>query len=151
MPICTSPTRRAATFAVALTLGLGALAACGDDEATSAESTTTTAGAGSPEEHKASMDEVLAGLPRIKEAGAAAAVAAAADDFETILAKYDELHDVWEEVEGTVKDTDRDAYEAIERAQGLIKDGAENDNADRVRQGAEDQATAIDAFIEANS
>lgn len=151
MQIFTSPTWRVATLGLTLTLGLGTLAACGDDGDTSSESTTTTTGAGSPEEHKASMEEVLAGLPTIKEAGAAAATAAAADDFETALAAYEEMHEVWEEVEGTIKDTDPDTYEAIERAQGLIKDGAENDNAERVSQGAEDQATVIDAFIEANS
>ena len=50
-----------------------------------------------------------------------------------------------------MKDTDDDTYEAIETAQGLIKDGAENENAERVRQGADDQAEAIDAFIAANS
>ena len=38
---------------------------------------------------------------------------------------------MWEEIEGTIKDTDRDLYERIETAQGLIKDGAENENAER--------------------
>ena len=43
-------------------------------------------------------------------------------------------------IEGTIKDTDPDIYERIETAQGLIKDGAENDNAERIQQGADDQA-----------
>jgi hypothetical protein len=150
LPIATSPIRRAAGLALVVTLGFGTLAACSDDDAGSSERTTTTAGAGSPEDHKASMEDVLAGLPDIKAAGEAAAAAAADGDFDTALSEYDDLHEVWEEVEGTIKDTDLDAYEAIETAQGLIKDGAENENADRVSQGADDQGAAIDAFVEAN-
>jgi hypothetical protein len=149
VPSFTPRPHRAAALALVLTFGVGALAACGDD-ATSAEGSTTTAAGGSPEDHKAPMDEVLAGLPSIEEAGQAAATAAEDGDFETALAEYEELHEVWEEVEGTIKDTDPDAYEAIETANGLIKDGAENEKADRVRQGAEDLAAEIDAFIEAN-
>lgn len=148
MPIITTPAWRVATVALTLTLGFGSLAACGNDDSSS-ESTTTAAAA--PEEHKAPMSEVLTGLGSIKETGAAAAEAAAAGDFDAALAGYDELHEVWEEVEGTVKDTDVDAYEAIETANGLIKDGAESDNAERVSQGATDLAAAIDAFIEANA
>jgi ABC-type glycerol-3-phosphate transport system substrate-binding protein len=150
VPSFTPRPHRAATLVLALTFGVAALAACGDDEATSAEGTTTTAAAGSPEEHKAPMEEVLAGLSTIQQAGEAAATAAEDGDFETALAEYEELHEVWEEVEGTIKDTDPDAYEAIETANGLIKDGAENENADRVRQGADDLAAEIDAFVEAN-
>jgi hypothetical protein len=132
---------------MAAALGLGALAACGGDDSSADESTSTT---GSPEDVKAPMEEVLAGLPTISAAGTAAATAAEAGDFDAALSSYDELHEVWEEVEGTIKDTDEDTYEAIETAQGLIKDGAENENAERVSQGATDQAAAIDDFIAAN-
>lgn len=150
MPLATLSIRRATGLALAVTLGFGTLAACSDDEDSTSEASTTTVGEGSPEDHKASMEDVLAGLPDIKAAGEAAAAAAADGDFDTALSEYDKLHEVWEEVEGTIKDTDRDAYEAIETAQGLIKDGAENENADRVSQGADDQGAAIDAFVEAN-
>jgi hypothetical protein len=146
----TDPARRTTAFAVAVTLSLGALAACGDDSNDSSGATTTTA-AGTPEDHEAPMDEVLAGLATIKEGGTAAATAAADGDFDAALAAFDDLHDVWEEVEGTVKATNVDAYEAIETAQGLIKDGAETENVERVSQGADDQAAAIVAFIAANS
>jgi len=149
VPTDRHPARRAAGLALTLALGLGALVACGSDDDTSAGSDTTEAG--SPEDNKAPMEEVLAGLPKIKAAGDEAATAAAAGDFDAALASYEELHEIWEEVEGTIKDTDRDAYEAIETAQGLIKDGAENEDADRVAQGAEAQATAIDEFVAANS
>lgn len=149
MPTTTFPSRRAAALIAVAALGLGGLAACGDDSAS--DGATTTAGEGSPEENKATMDEVLAGLPTIKDAGASAATAAADGDFEAALTAYADMHDVWEEVEGTIKDTDLDAYEAIETAQGLIKDGGESENAERVNQGADDQAAAIDAFIAANS
>ena len=64
--------------------------------------------------------------------------------------EFDELHEVWEGVEGTVKSTDSDIYERIETAQGLIKDGAETKKADRVATGAADQAAAVQDFIAAN-
>lgn len=148
----TSPARRrAAGLAMVLALGVGGLAACGDDDdASSEDSTTTTAGEGSPEDVKVSLAAVLAGLPGIKQAGNAAAAVAESGDFDAALDLYDDLHEAWEGVEGTLKDTDEDAYEAIETAQGLIRDGAENENAERVAEGAEAQAEAIDAFIAAN-
>ena len=148
MPTLTAPTRRRAALGLALALGVGSLAACGDDD--DADAATTTE-AGAPEDVKASMEEVLAGLPTISAAGTAAAAAADDGDFDAALEAFDGLHEVWEEVEGTIKDTDEDTYEAIETAQGLIKDGAENEDAARVNQGATDQAAAIDAFIAANS
>lgn len=145
----TSLPRRTAAFALALTLGAGLLAACGDDDEPTADDGTEQE-TGSPEDHKAPMEEVVAQLPTMREAGDAAAAAAAEGDFEAALAEYEELHEIWEEVEGTVKDTDLDAYEAIETAQGLIKDGAESEDAERVAQGAADQAEAVEAFLAAN-
>jgi len=68
-----------------------------------------------------------------------------------VLSSYEELHEVWEEVEGTVKSTDRDLYESIETAQSLIKDGGESEDADRVSTGVADQEAAIGSFVEANS
>jgi hypothetical protein len=148
LPRFTLPARRTAALLAVLALPVGALVACGDD-GSSADTTTTAAGA--PEGHQAPMEEVLASLPTIKEAGAAAATAAADGDFDAALAKYEEMHGVWQDVEGTIKATDLDTYEAIETAQGLIKDGGEAQNAERVSQGADDQAAAIDSFIAANS
>jgi hypothetical protein len=137
--------RRSSGLVLAGVLTLGPLmAACSDDDPE--ESSTTTA----PEDVKAPMEEVLAGLPEILEAGEAADAAAAEGDFDAVLAEYEELHEVWEEVEGTIKDTDRDTYEEIETAQSLIKDGGENEDADRVSTGVADQKTAIDTFIEEN-
>lgn len=120
------------------------VAACdsGSDEATSKQTT--------PEEVRAPMSDVLTKLPNMVKEGNEAKSAAAAGDFETALSKYEELHEVWEEVEGTVKAEDADLYERIETAQGLIKDGAENENSARVSTGAADQATAVQQFIDAN-
>jgi hypothetical protein len=122
-------------------LALGGLAACGDDD-TSTDTETT-----SPEDVKAPMSEVLAGLPVMVEHGGKAAAAAASGDYTKALAEYEELHEIWEGIEGTIKDTDLDIYERIETAQGLIKDGAENDNGERIQQGADDQELAAAEFI----
>lgn len=139
-----SPRRAVAIAAVALFTVVG-VAACGDDSGSDKAGDKS-----SGEYEKVPMSEVLAGLPVMVGHGRAAASAAAQGDYTTALAEYDELHEIWEEIEGTVKDTDRDIYERIETAQGLIKDGAENDNAERIEQGADDQAEAADEFAAAN-
>ena len=96
------------------------------------------------------LEDVTAYEHGLVAGGDAAKAAAAADDFDKASQEFDELHEVWEEVEGTVKSTDSDIYERIETAQGLIKDGAETKKADRVATGAADQAAAVQDFIAAN-
>lgn len=141
-------TRRTATVGAAAALVLGALlGACGSDAETGADTTTTTAGSGYEE---IPMAQVLTQIPTMLAAGESAQAAAEADDFDQVLADYEELHEVWEAVEGTIKATDRDLYEAIETAQSLIKDGGENEDADRVDKGARDQASALDRFVKEN-
>ena len=122
------------------------VAACDDGSSGEAKSTQTT-----PEEVKAPMAEVLTKLPTMVTEANEAKTAAADADFATAASKFEELHEIWEEVEGTVKAEDADIYERIETAQGLIKDGAENENASRVATGAADQATAVQQFIDANN
>jgi hypothetical protein len=139
--------RRALALSAVALIGLGSLAACGDDSDDKADDTAEEM---APEDIKVSMAEVLAGLPQVVEHGDAAASAAATGDYTKALSEYEELHEIWEGIEGTVKDTDRDAYEAMETAQGLIKDGAQNDNAERIQQGADDQREAVDAFVAAH-
>jgi hypothetical protein len=124
--------------------GAAFLAACSDD------SSGETSSGQTPEELKAPMSEVLSKLPTMVDKGSDAKTAAADGDFDKATSEFDELHEVWEEVEGTVKDTDADIYEQIETAQGLIRDGAENEDADRVATGADDQAAAVQQFIDAN-
>jgi hypothetical protein len=119
------------------------MAACGSDG--SAKTTTTT-----PEDVPAPMSEVLAKLPTMVSRGNDAKTAAESGDFAQASSEFDELHEVWEEVEGTVKAEDADIYERIETAQGLIKDGAEAEKAARVSTGAADQAAAVQQFIDAN-
>jgi Ribonuclease G/E len=133
-------------LAVVLCLLTGAMfvAACSDDSSGETTSEQT------PEDVKAPISEVLTKLPTMVEGGDKAKTAAADGDFEAAAEEFDELHEVWEEVEGTVKDRDADLYEQIETAQGLIKDGAESKNAERVATGADDQAAAVQQFIDAN-
>jgi hypothetical protein len=120
------------------------IAACSDDSSGETKSAET------PEDVKAPMSEVLSKLPTMVDKGNEAKTAAADGDFDSAASEFEELHEVWEEVEGTVKDTDADIYEQIETAQGLIKDGAENENAQRVGTGADDQSAAVEQFIDAN-
>jgi Ribonuclease G/E len=120
------------------------IAACSDDSSGDTKSAET------PEDVKAPMSEVLDKLPTMVDMGNEAKAAAADGDFDKASSEFEELHEVWEEVEGTVKDTDADIYEEIETAQGLISDGAENEDAERVATGADNQAAAVQQFIDAN-
>ena len=145
-----SPRRRATGLVLAGLLGLSSLlAACGDDDEPSSSS-DSTAGT-SPEDVKVPMAEVLAGMPDLLTEATAAGAAAVEGDFDAVLERYEALHDVWVAIEGTVKDTDLDLYEAIETAQSLIKDGGESEDAERVATGVSDQADAVGSFIEGNS
>ena len=118
---CANKPHRLLLLVGALALGATSLASCSDDEPAKASANATSST--TPEEVKAPLTEVVVKLPKMLAGGAAAADAAAAGEFDTASEEYDELHEVWEEVEGTVKDTDRDLYEEIETAQGLIRTG----------------------------
>lgn len=145
----TSP-RRVPLFALAGLLGAGSLlAACGDDDSPAAGDSTSTSR--SPEDVQVPMSQVLEEIPAMLAAADEAAAAAAEGDFDAVLSSYDELHEIWEEIEGTIKTTDRDRYEAIEGAQSLIKDGGENEDAERVATGVADHEAAVDAFVADNS
>lgn len=139
--------RRTLALIAVVALGATFLGACGDDDDAK---TTDTEQESTPEDVMAPMDEVLAGLPTLKDHAAAAAAAAAAGDYDGALEEYEELHEVWESIEGTIKTTDVEIYERIETAQALIKDGAENDDAERVQLGVDNQAAAVDEFATAN-
>ena len=131
----------------ALLLAIGSLAACGDDDGDGDKAATAST---RPEDVKAFLSEVLAKLPRMVAGGETAAAAATKGDFDQASQQYDELHEIWEEVERRVKDADLAIYEKIETAQGLIRDGAESKNLNRVKRGAKDQAEAVKAFIVGN-
>ena len=61
---------------------------------------------------------------------------------------FESLQSVWFEVEGTVGDKSRSLYERIETAQGLISDGVQVKNVDRVVTGSSNQAAAIQEFMD---
>jgi hypothetical protein len=92
VPTVTSSTapRRFAGLVLVGALGAASLlAACGDDDAGSSDTTEA------PEDVQAPMDEVLTGLDKMLGYAEEAGTAAAAGDFDAVLSKYDELHDVW--------------------------------------------------------
>jgi hypothetical protein len=136
--------RRAVAMASLATFGVGLLGACGKDNPSSSTTTLT------PEEVTAPMADVLVGLPQMVILGNKAASDGQVGAFDDADAETGKIEDVWKTVEGTVKATDQNTYEKIETAQGLIKDGAQAHNADRIQQGAQQQSDAVDAFIAAH-
>jgi hypothetical protein len=137
--------RRAAALVTLAALGLGGLAACGNDDSSSSTTTSQT-----PEDVKAPMADVLAALPDMVVLGNKAASEGQVGAYDDAAAETGRIEDVWKTVEGTVKATDIDIYERIETAQGLIKDGAQAHNAERIQQGAQDQSDAVDEFVAAH-
>ena|SRR5215213_8847977 len=90
--------------ALSLTVGL---TACGNDDSGTEAATTTVA----PEDVKVSDADVTAGLkamPGLVDAAIAAAGTGAADG------QYEEVHEKWESIEGTIRDKSSDLYIAME-------------------------------------
>jgi hypothetical protein len=100
-----------------------------------------------PEDVIAPLAEVLSKLPALVELGNTVKTQAAAGDYGGASGTLESLENLWFEVEGAVGDSDRNAYEAIETAQGLLRDGVQTRKADRVAKGAADQATSIQQFL----
>jgi hypothetical protein len=154
--------RRVAAI-IAPLVALGAVAACGGDNSGastttapgvsggSAVSSATASSALRPEDVIAPLAEVRAKLPALVSLGNAAKGQAASGDFEAAGDTLENLENLWFEVEGTVGDLDRNIYEAAETAQGLMRDGVDTEKADRVAQGADDQARVIQQFLDAHS
>ena len=119
--------------------------------ATGAAATTTAPGAAvRPEDVIAPIAEVRLKLPALITLGNQARDHAAAGDWDGAAATFDDLENLWFEVEGAVGDADRDIYERAETAQGLINDGIDAEKPDRVATGATDQAAAVQAFLDAH-
>lgn len=93
--------------------------------------------------------EVTAGLAKVRTM-AAEIKSLVATDKKAAEARFTELHEVWEEVEGTIKKNDKNSYLNIEDAMGEIKGGVQSDKADRVERGVTDLSTAMDTYLKAH-
>ena len=143
--------RRLAVLLVALLAALATLTACSSDGSPSSGAETSAQGSSkgtaAPEHTQVPVSEVHAKAPQLIQLGKDAKDAAAAGKWDEAAGMPHEIEEVWEQVEGTIKALDPEVYEQIETAQGLIGDGIEAKKADRVAQGSQDQATAVQKFL----
>lgn len=140
--------RRGSRFVVVVAAAALLTGACGGKDDTGGTKGPATTTAPRPEDVIAPLTEVKLKLPALITLGNQAAAQAQAGDWETAGDTYDSLINVWFEVEGAVGDQDRDIYERAETAQGLISDGVDVKNVDRVATGAADQAAALQQFLD---
>lgn len=119
----------AISFGLLLVVGLSALP------------TSTAAGSGD-----ASAAEVASGLKKIREIAANTAEAAGKD-----ITRAEELIEgiepVWEEIEGTLKSNDKDAYVQLEDNFTLLKIGAKAGDADKASQASDKVAAAVTGYL----
>ena len=129
-------------------LTLTGLAACGSDTKTStstSSSASSSASSSSADPHtKVSSDaDVAVGLRKMLTQ--AEEVVDAGSDKTKAEAAGDELHETWEEVEGTVKQKEPDTYTQIEEDLSLLRD-ADKDAATK-ESAEQDLASTIEAYL----
>jgi hypothetical protein len=129
---------------LAAALSLGSIAACGSDAKT-ATSAGSSASSSSADPHtKVSSDaDVAAGLRKMLTQ--ADEVVDAGSDKTKAEAAGDELHETWEDVEGTVKQKEPDAYAQIEEDLSVLRD-VDKDTAAK-ESAALDLASTVDAYL----
>jgi hypothetical protein len=137
---------RAAPLVLVAALTLAGLTACGDDDSSASTDTTIpqAAASGSPEDKISPDDEVAKGLKKVvteaEEIGSGTDAARAA-------AAYEEAHETWEEVEGTVREKEPDIYAEIETDLVNLKKAGSGDF-DSAKPAAEDLDQQVDSYLE---
>ena len=99
-----------------------------------------------PYEKRVSAAEVGAGLRKI-EGMARDAAAKAGTDKAGAAKVNDEIHHQWEEIEGTVKANDQNAYVAYEDNFALLKSGGEKGDAAQARTAADKVSQAVNSYL----
>jgi iron uptake system EfeUOB component EfeO/EfeM len=138
--------RRVARSLLVLLALVSFVAACGgdDDDSTGGDAETTAA-----EDVKAPAAEVTTGLKKVTAYADEIVAKVKAGDSDGASASWDEMHEAWEAVEGTVKDNDEDGYLAIEDAMAALKTAAADTDADKAATGASDLKAAVDEYLKA--
>jgi hypothetical protein len=139
--------KRLARSVLVLIAVTGLVAACGGDDDDSSDATTTTT---APEDARASDADVAAGLQTIKGIAGdiSAAVAGGKDDEAKEL--VEKIEPTWEEIEGTIKENDEEAYLTFEDAFAAIGLAVEDGDDAGATKAASDISAAAAAYLEAH-
>ncbi len=132
----TTTLRRLAT-ALLLALGLAAVAGC------SSRPSEPSAAAAAPEDQRAGAAQVAAGLRKIDRLAKDIAGTHNAAEARALI---DQIEPTWQQIEGTVKANDQDAYLAMEDSFALLEKAADRD-AGSAAKGAGTVAATVAAYL----
>ena len=132
---------------VAAAVSLMAMACSSDSKtATTSSSASSSTSSAAPEDVRAPAAAVATGLKSIKTIADSIAAAAGSDKV-AAKAEVDKIEPVWQEIEGTVKANDPDAYITFEDSFAVLGTAADDGDAAKAHQGADDVAKAVDAYL----
>jgi hypothetical protein len=141
-------TLRAGLAAAFLLLGV---AACGDDDSSSDTSDTTasasaSASGTSPEDLRTTDEAVATGLGELTAVVGEIAGAVGTDDdhAEELVPQIEEI---WQPIEGTIRENDQDAYLAFEDNFAVMENAVEESDADLAAQAETAINEAADAYL----
>jgi hypothetical protein len=138
---------------------VGLVAGCGDDDddstaAGDGTSTTSSTASGNtsstiaPEDVRAPADEVAKGLDNID--GIAHAIAdAVKDDDDSAATLIRRIEPIWQDIEGTIKANDEDAYLTFEDSFAALGLAVDDMDGGKAADAADDITAAVKAYLEA--
>ena len=145
--------RLAAAVVVLAVLGpLSVTAACSSDKKASSPQfgTVTTGGSSdtsSPEEIIVSDAEVSAGIAKVDDQ-IALAITTLPIDQSNAKVIVDQVYDTWYGIEGTIKQNSKDLYLDMEDGLGAVKNGVDQNDADKAHTGSTDFSAAASKYLQ---
>jgi hypothetical protein len=134
---------RVGLMATALAL-IAVVGACSDNKSTA--DTTSESSGGRPEDQRAPDAEVATGLKKI-ESTVNEVAKTTGSDKDKAKELTEEIEPVWEEIEGTIKAHDQDAYITFEDNFATLESAAEDGDAAKAQQAATTVSGAVTAYL----
>jgi hypothetical protein len=131
--------------AVAVAIGMTALAGCSGTGSSTAQPGAATAPAAAPEGNRASAGEVATGLKKIDQI--ARDMAAAGSDKARATELDGQIEPQWAAVEGTVKSNDAATYEAFEDTFAVLEKAAEDGDAAAAAKGSGTVSATVAGYL----
>lgn len=123
--------------AVLLAITLGAVA-CGSDKKDKAEP--------APEDLRAPASQVAAGLGRLDALVNQIGLAVSAD-AKAAKEQVKQIEEIWEPIEGTIRENDKDAYIRFEDDFAAIEKAVESGDAAKTQSSTADVSAAVKAYL----
>jgi|SoiMetStandDraft_2_1073263.scaffolds.fasta_scaffold150307_2 hypothetical protein len=147
LPASTRSRGRSAHVVAALVASSVLLLACGGGDDDDASGSGSEPAADAPEDLRASDADVATGLQEIDDLVDQVAGGVADDDDEAATEANEQIEPVWQEVEGTIKANDPDAYIEFEDNFALLGSAVDNGDADGAQTAADAVSGAVTAYL----